>query len=101
VHLLASSGLTNLSASKINKCLAVLGCETLGCGGFVGKDKRNSEGSQDSGDTVDGDDPSPGSPSASTTLEAVPVIQLSDTKSDKTTDGTGDGRDGVEVGIAE
>ena len=101
VHLLASCRLTNFSASKINKCLTVLGCETLGCSRFVGKDEGNSESSQDSRDTIDGDDPSPGSPSASTTLVTVIVIQLSDTKGDKTTDSTRDGRDGVKVGIAE
>lgn len=101
VHLLSRRCLSDLSTSQIDKSLTVIWGKTLSRGGCVGKDEGNNESGQDSGDTVDGDDPSPGSPSTSTTVLTVPIIQLSDTKSDKTTDGTGDGRDGVEIGIAE
>lgn len=74
VHLLARCCLTNLRASKINESLAVLWGKALGCTRGVWEDERNSESSQYSGNSVDGDDPSPGPPSTGTTFEAVVVI---------------------------
>lgn len=101
VHLLTRCCLTNLRCSQVQEVLSVLLSEELGGCGSVRQDPWDENSCQDGGDTVDGENPSPGSPAGSTLSFAIPVVKLTDTEGNKTTDGSRDSRDGVKVGVAK
>lgn len=101
MEFLARHRLTDFGSSKVQEVLAILFSEELGGSRSVGENEGDNEGGKHGWDTIDGENPSPGSPSGCTLLLAIPVIQLTNTKCDEATDSSGDGRDRVEVRITE
>lgn len=92
--LAAVAGTADLLLVDLAEVLTVLIGEKLGSLGAVGEDEGDDDASDDGGDTIDEDDPSPRAPAKS-------VVHEADTIGDETTSNTRGGSGGEEVGDAQ